>query len=130
MVSEILTLHGRTDGTSTTGTFDLQGDLIYGTASSVRIPKGMVAKIWAKRISGKGATEFIIQYTEDVTAPAPVWRDASAEYLSEAGEEILEKRRPLVLRSKNGTEAFQITWSQASAADATIEIEVEITDGE
>jgi len=63
-VSELITFKGETDGASTTGDFTLKSDIIYGSISYIRIPAGMKAKIWAKRISGNPVT-LKIYYTHD-----------------------------------------------------------------
>jgi len=131
---ELLTLKGSTDGSSTTGTFSLYSDMIYGSVSYVMIPKGLKAKVWCKRISGK-AVEVIIQFTHDIYAggstPSPDtadWTEVGHEVLVSEGELILEKRRPLVLRGYTGKEAFRVRWSQSSAGLSYVEIEVELTD--
>ena len=126
----LMTLFGRTDGSSTTGTFSLYGDLLYSTADYVRIPKGIKAKIWCKRISGEVETEVIIQFTNDVTETTPTWNDVSRQRLASKGVLELEKRRPVVLRGRTGKEAFRITWDQtaAGAGYANVEIEVELVE--
>ena len=127
MTSELMTLYGATDGSSTTGQFSLNGDLLYSAVSYVRIPKGMKAKIWCKRISG-AAVDVIIEYTYDCTVASPTWVAVSRESLTSAGEIILEKRRPVVLRGFTGKEAFRISWSQSTAASSYVEIEVELSE--
>lgn len=126
----LMTLFGRTDGSSTTGTFSLYGDVLHGTVDYVRIPKGLKAKIWCKRISGEVETEVIIQFTNDVTEATPTWNDVSRQILSSKGVIELEKRRPVVLRGRKGTEAFRITWDQPTAGYANVEIEVELVEEE
>ena len=124
----LMTLFGRTDGSSTTGTFSLYGDILYSTADYVRIPKGLKAKIWCKRISGEVETEVIIQFTNDVTETTPTWNDVSRQRLASKGVLELEKRRPVVLRGRTGKEAFRIQWSQSTAGYANVEIEVELVE--
>ncbi|MCR6691521.1 MAG: hypothetical protein MRT15_03950 [archaeon YNP-LCB-003-016] len=125
MPGELLLIRGETDGTSTTGTVPLYSDVFYSTVTYIRMPKGMAAKIWFKKISGEGETLFTLQYTRDVTASSPIWVNVEAEKLSAKGELEYDKRRPVILRSINGTEAFQIIWSQPSAVKAYIELGVE-----
>jgi len=128
MPTELFSVYGETNGSSTSGDFEFYSDMVYGTFTSFRIPKGMKAKIWCKRISGE-AVEVIIKYTHDVTVtPSPTWISVSREKLASAGELILEKRRPIVLRSITGNEAFKISWSQDTAAKSYLELEIEITE--
>lgn len=129
MVTEILTLYGETDGTTTTGTVPLRSDIIYGTATYITIPLGLKVKIWAKRIAGAAVT-FTISFTPDITASPPTWIAIDTQVLPSAGEITLEKRRPVVIRSITGTEAFRVTWSQTTAAKSYIDLEVEVTDEE
>jgi hypothetical protein len=126
-MKEIITLKGETDGSNTTGDFPLYGDIVYGSTTSFRIPAGLKAKVWAKRISGAAVT-VNINYTRDVTAGAPTWVLMDSEYLASAGEVALEKRRPVVLRGLTGKEAFKVSWSQTAAAVSYVTLEVEITD--
>ncbi|MHC1623357.1 MAG: hypothetical protein ACXQTR_02050 [Candidatus Methanospirareceae archaeon] len=126
-MSELFSVHGETDGTSTSGDFEFYSDIVYGTFTLFRIPKGMKAKIWCKRISG-AAVEVIINYTHDVTAPTPAWIPVDRENLASDGELTLEKRRPVVLRSITGKEAFKVSWSQATAAKSYVNLEIEITE--
>jgi hypothetical protein len=126
MTSELITVRGETDGTSTSGTVSLNSDLFYGGVSFLRIPRGMTAKIWFKKVSGEAETLFTLQYTYDCTVASPTWKDIEQEKLSSKGELSIEKRRPVILRSLKGTEAFRVTWTQPTAAKAYIELGVEI----
>jgi len=126
MSSELITIRGETDGSAASGVVPLDCDLFQSTVSYFRIPKGMTAKIWFKKISGEGETLFTLRYTYDCTVASPSWKSIQQEKLASKGEIALEKRRPEILRSLNGTEAFQITWSQPTAAKAYIEVGVEI----
>lgn len=128
MASSLLTFRGETDGSSTSGTFKLYSDLLYEPVDYIRIPKGMKAKVWCKRISGEEATTIHVEFANDVTAGTPTWSKVSTEYLASPGEVTLEKRRPVVLHGKTGKEAIRVTWSQATAGKAYVEIEVELTD--
>jgi len=128
MASALITFYGKTDGSSTTGDFSLDSPILHSTVTYVRIPKGMKAKVWCKRISGEVATDVIISYTDDVTVSSPTWKELSHERLASPGELILEKRRPVVILGRTGKEAFKVSWSQPSAGNAYVEIEVELTD--
>lgn len=137
MVREIFTIRGESTGTDTTGDFPLYSDLIYHDTSApwtpptnILIPYGLKAKIWAKRLSAAGATNFTIYRSNDVTATSPVWEAIDVEVLSSAGELALEKRRPIVIRSLTGKEGFKVSWSQSTASKAYVELEVEFTDEE
>jgi len=125
MPSELLTLYGETDGSSTTGTFSLTGPGIYGSVTEIQIPRGMKAKIWCKRISGSVATDVIIEYSPD---GGSTWVTIGREVLASPGEVAIEKRRPIVVESINGVEKIRVSWSQSTAGKAYIELEVEITD--
>ena len=130
---ELFTVYGKTDGSSTTGDFKLYSDLFYysdptsPTKDYIRIPKGLKAKIWCKRISGE-AVEVIIKFTKDVTAASPTWAEIGRENLASAGEFTLEKRRPIVVRSITGKEAIRFSWSQPSPGNSYFEAEIEFTD--
>ena len=135
MARELFTIRGETDGVSTSGDCPLRSDLIYESTAHpaptrVVLPKGMKAKVWAKRITGDGATTFTILYSRDALGLTKPWTAVSEEVLAAAGEISLEKRRPIVMRSIAGTEGFKVSWSQRTPARAAIELEVEITDEE
>lgn len=121
MNEELFTIRGSVSGT---GVYDLDCDLFHSTVSYVRIPKGLKVKIWCKRISGEAA-EVAIEYTHNVTESAPTWKTVSLEMLSTAGEIILEKRRPLILRGFTGKEAFRLNRISGTG-DSYVEIEVEM----
>jgi hypothetical protein len=124
--SELLTIRGETDGTSTSGVIPLDSDLFYSTVNFFRIPKGMTAKIWFKKIAGEAETLFTLQYTYDCTVPSPTWKNMQQEKLASKGELAIEKRRPEILRSIKGTEAIRVIWSQPTAAKAYVELGLEL----
>jgi hypothetical protein len=126
MSSELITIRGETDGSATSGTVSLDSDLFYSTVSYFRIPKGMAAKIWFKKISGEDETLFTLQYTYDCTVISPSWKNIQQEKLASMGEISLEKRRPEILHSLSGTEAIRIAWIQPTAKKAYVELGVEI----
>lgn len=127
-MSELITFRGETNGTSTSGTVSLWSDILNATATYVRIPKGMKAKIWFKKVSGDGETAFTLQYTSDVTAGSPSWSSVEVEKLTSKGEMTFDRRRPVILRGLTGKEAFQITWTQPTACKAYIELGVELSE--
>jgi len=126
--SELITIHGETDGSRTTGTCSLTSDVFYGSVTYIRIPKGVKAKIWFKTVGGEGETLFTLQYTRDVTVSNPTWVSIESVKLASKGEMSIDKRRPVILRGITGKEAFQITWTQPSATKAYIELGVEFTE--
>jgi hypothetical protein len=126
MTEELLTIRGETDGSATSGTVSLDSDLFYSTVSYLRIPKGMAAKIWFKKIAGEAETLFTLQYTYDCTPASPTWKNIQQEKLASKGELTLEKRRPEILRAFTGKEAIRVTWTQPTAAKAYVELGVEL----
>jgi hypothetical protein len=137
MSTELITLYGETDGTSTSGDFPLYSDMIYSTGTApftpptfAMVPAGMKAKIWARRVSGDGETDVIIQWSPDVTVATPTWIPVERVKLASKGSIELEKRRPVVVRGIRGVEAFKISWSQPAAVKASVVVEVELTDEE
>lgn len=125
MNEELFFLSGSTDGVNTEGVVSLYSDIFYSPVSSFRIPKGLKAKVWFKSVSG-GAVKFVLQYTRDVTQASPTWQDVSAVVLAEDGTISIEKRRPIILRSFTGKEAFRVYWSQTTAAKSYVELGVEV----
>ena len=126
MSEELFVLRGESDGTNTTGTFALDSDLLYSTVTYVRIPKGLKAKVWFKKLSGEGETLVTLEYTHDVTVATPVYKALQVEKLASKGELALEKRRPTIIRGFTGKEAFRVTWSQPTALKAYVELGVEM----
>jgi hypothetical protein len=124
--SELLIIRGETDGTATSGTVPLDSDLFQSTVNHFRIPKGLTAKIWFKKIAGEDETLFTLQYTYDCTVASPTWKNIQQEKLASKGELTLEKRRPEILRAFTGKEAFRVIWTQPTAKKAYVELGVEI----
>jgi len=136
MAKELLTLFGQTNGTATTGTFQLSSDLIYATGTApytapsvVVIPVGMKAKIWFEEVSGAPVT-VTLNFSKNATASTPTWTPIDSVTLASTGELDLEKRRPHVIRSITGQEGFMLSWSQSAAGVSYVAIGVEITDDE
>jgi len=123
-VETLLTFFGETDGTSTSGTFELDGDFLHAKVSYIRPDKGTKLKIWAKRISGERCLVHVEQ-TEDVTVATPTWKKIGSFYLSSAGEIAEEKRRPIVAQSRDGKQAIRFTWELSPPAKTYVGFEVE-----
>jgi len=128
MSDELLILRGESDGTSTSGVFSLDSDLLYSPATFVRIPKGLKAKIWFKKLAGEDETLVALEYTYDVTVATPTFKTVHVEKLASKGEISIEKRRPIVLRGFTGREAFRVTWTMPTAVKAYVELGVELSD--
>ena len=124
--SELITIRGESDGSSTSGTVPLYSDLFQSTVNYFRIPKGLTAKVWFKKVSGEGETLFTLQYTYDITVAAPDWKNIQQEKLASKGELATEKRRPEILRAFTGKEAFRVNWTQPTACKAYIELGIEV----
>lgn len=125
MVSEIITVFGKTDGSNTTGTVPLSGPDFSNSPTQLKLDKGLKAKIWAKRISG-APVKFKILYTPDSTAGTPVWIEIDEEDLASEGVIELEKRRPIIISFRTGNEAIRIDWEQGTAGVSTIALDIEI----
>lgn len=128
MAEELIILRGETDGTTSSGTVSLWSDIFNISTTSVRIPRGMKAKIWFKEISGEGETLFTLEYSRDITIPSPSWLRVEQVKLSAKGIVSVEKRRPVILRSFTGKEGFRVSWTQPTATKAYIELGVEFTE--
>jgi len=126
-VSELLTYRGETDGTSTTGTFSLSSEMVVGTVEYVVVPKGMKAKIWAKRLVGK-PLDMVVEVTRNISSPT--WAEVGRERLVSEGELSLQKRRPMVVRGLTGLDAFRLRWDQSGfgAGKSYVEVEVEFVE--
>jgi hypothetical protein len=125
-MGELIFVRGETDGTSTSGTVSLNSDVFYSAVNYIRIPKGMVAKVWFKKVAGEGETLFILQYTYDCTAASPTWINMQAEKLASKGEVVFDRRKPEIFRSFTGKEAIAVVWSQPTAVKAYIELGIEL----
>ena len=122
-MSEVVFFYGETDGTSTTGVFPLDSDILHATVDHIRPDKGMKCEVYVVEISGAPVTVFL-QQTEDVTKESPTYKPVGCWYLAEAGEIHVDERRPIVLRSRDGNQAFRFTWSQTTAAKSYILVKV------
>jgi hypothetical protein len=121
---EVITFYGATDGTSTKGTFRLDSDVLHGPVDFIRPDKGMRVRIWARWIAGKPCYVYVEQ-TEDVTAtPEPTYKKVAAFYLSSEGELHEDERRAVELFSRDGKQAFRLTWEQSTAGVTHVAIKV------
>lgn len=123
-MSEIITFYGETDGSSTTGTFSLNSDVLVNAVNYIRPDKGMRVKIWAQLIAGAAVTVFVEQ-TEDITAGTPSYKKVGAFHLASEGQLHIDERHPVELFSRDGKQAFKLTWSQSTAAKSYIMVKVE-----
>jgi len=123
-MGEVITFYGETDGSSTTGTFDLNSDVLHSAVSYIRPDRGMRVKIWAALISGAACTVFVEQ-TEDVTESTPTYKKIAAFHLSSEGQLHLDERHAVELFSRDGKQAFRLTWSQSAAAKSYVMIKCE-----
>lgn len=126
MRSEHLTLASVTNGTDASGALELVSDIIYGTPTEIRIPKGLALKVWSKHINGADAT-VKTQYTRDVTVDVPTWVDAATDVFDTSieGDRNIEKRRPLLFRGFTGKEAVRFYYAQDTPAVTSVEINAE-----
>lgn len=123
--TDVITFYGETDGSSTTGTFTLYSEAISGSVTTIRLDKGLKAKIWAKEISGAPVTVKIL-FTDDATVATPTWTTIDVETLASTGQLNLEKRKPRIIQFRTGKEAIRFDWSQSTAGKSYITIEIEI----
>jgi len=116
----LITVHGETDGSSTTGDFDLYCEWFESAVDYIRVDKGIVAKIWSIEVSKKPVT-VIVKFTHDVTATTPTWVELKHVHLAAEGNLDEDKRKPiLTVTGKNGTEAIRLSWEQDTAAESHV----------
>lgn len=114
-------LYGTTGGLGSTGTFQLTSEWLISPVTTITIPKGTAAKIWSKRITGQPVTVNLLYANDGVT-----FRVVSSDYLGTAGETNSDNRRkPIILPSVTGVEAFQLQWSQTSGYISSVQMDVE-----
>jgi len=121
-MSELFTLSGTITGS---GTVSLSGDLLYSSTTVVRMPKGMNAKVWCKRITASAAGTITVDYSPDITVASPTYIPVIREYLAAAGEYHIEKRRPTILRGITGNEGFRVSVSGTGTYTIDLEVEFE-----
>jgi len=123
---ETITFFGETDGSATGGTLNLDSDVLYTSVDYVRPDKGCKSKIWIAKLTGKPATIFLEQ-TEDVTASSPTWKRITSYHLASEGELHEDERRPVVLLSRDGKQAWRFTWLQEAPGKTYATIKVEFS---
>jgi len=130
MTREVLTFYGETDGSSATGTFELDSDVLHSKVSYIRPDKGMECRIWARLLAG-AACRVYVEQTEDVTESSPTWKKLGAVDLSSAGTLAIEDSNFITkLYSRDGKQAFRFTWEQSTPAKSFLEFRVEFVWGE
>jgi hypothetical protein len=120
---EVITFYGSTDGSSPTGTFSLDSDVLHSSVSYIRPDKGMKVRIWARWLAGKPCKVYVEQ-TEDVTASPPTYKKLAAFFLSSDGELHEDERHAVELLSRDGKQAFKLTWEQTTAGITHVAIKV------
>ena len=133
MVRWLFTVHGTASPTASgqSGSFTLTTPDAHGSFTYIRIPSGFKAKIWAKRIGGTVAFMAIVNFAPDATVSNPSWTAVDREYLASAGTLELEKRRPIVVYGKSGTEGIQFAYSNTGGSGTIfIDADIELTDEE
>jgi hypothetical protein len=126
-MSETVFFYGETDGKTATGVFPLDSDILYSTVDFIRPDKGMKCEVYVVKVSGAPVTVFLEQ-TEDVTvSPSPSYKAVGSWYLASAGELHEDERRPIVLRSRDGKQAFRFAWSQTTPNKSYILVKVEFS---
>jgi len=125
MVSDLITIYCETDGTNTTGTFSINSTAFTNTPQYIQVDKHLKLKIWARRIAGAPATIYV-QYTDDVTATTPTWKNMDVIHLASEGELDLEKRKPVIVIGRTGKESIRFTWEQTTAGKTYVMFDIEI----
>jgi hypothetical protein len=128
---ELMTVFGTTSPTASdqSGDLMLSTPIAHNTFTYIRIPKGLKAKIWAKRLAGTAGFTLLVQYTNDVTEPSPTWITIDAEHMATAGSLELEKRRPVVVVARTGNEAVKLSYANTTDAGTLYaSVDIEITD--
>lgn len=129
----LMTVYGTASPTDSgaSGDFTLTSPDVHGSFSYIRIPKGLKAKVWAKRLSGTVGFTLQIQASGDVTASSPAWSVVDSEHLASAGSLELEKRRPVVILGRTGKEGIKLSYANTTGAGTIYAVvEVELTDEE
>jgi len=110
-MSDLIDVNGETDGASTTGTLDLLSEWFESSVSSIKIDKGLAAKLWIMEISG-AATEVIVQQSFDGGSS---WKEVKRYKLASEGHLELDNRRPIILTGMQDDIQFRLNWSQSTA---------------
>jgi hypothetical protein len=132
-VKWLFTVYGTASPTAAgaSGDLTLTSPDVYGSFDYIRVPKGLKAKVWAKRLSGTAGFTLQIQVSDDATAPTPTWYAVDSEHLASAGSLELEKRRPVVIQGRTGREGVKLSYADTTGAGTIYAVaEVELTDEE
>jgi len=121
----LLNVYGETDGTNTTGTFNLQSDAFSGTVAAITIPKGAKAKIWDVEVDGEPCTVAIEVVRGTTTTTVKTVTLASPGNLTKE-----YRSRPLVINSSQSDTTpttIALAWQQVTAAKSTVSVDMEIS---
>jgi len=125
-MSDLMIIHAKTDGSNTTGTFDLESDAFSNTPNYIRIPKGFKLKIWSMSVDG-AACDVDIKVSRDGGTNYTTVRRIHLE--SADNLDIEKKSRPIsIISSKSDNDYVQFAWIQSTAAETHITMIIEITD--
>jgi len=113
---DMIPIYGETDGTSTTGTFDLYSEWFESEVSYIKIDKGLSAKLWILEIAGK-AVDVTVEFSPD---DGSNWIKVKKVSLPSDGHIDIDHRKPIIMTAKNSTSRFRITWSQSTAGVSSI----------
>jgi hypothetical protein len=132
MVRWLFTAYGSaTVASGASGDFKLSiPDAYGGPYDYIRLPKGFKAKIWAKRLTGTAAFRLIVRLIPDVVAAPTSTVDIDSEYLASPGTLELEKRRPVVVIAKTGSEAIKFSYGNTGEGLIAFSADIELTDEE
>ncbi|MEN3051525.1 MAG: hypothetical protein ABC596_06950 [Candidatus Methanosuratincola petrocarbonis] len=125
-MGDIFVFTGKIEGTTTGGTLALRSDWVYDSVTQVKIPSGVVAKIWGMKIEGDGETLAVVEHSKD---GGETFVPLIPLKLGAKGHVELENtRRPYVIVGKDGNDVLQVTWEQPSAAKAFVTLTVEFAE--
>jgi len=126
----ILNLYGETDGTNTTGTFNLVSDAFSGETEALAIPKGAKVKIWGLEVDGEPCT-VAVNVIRGLGSTSPTTTTIKTVTLASPGTVSKEYiSRPIVIDAAQSDEspvALAFEWTQETAAKSTVSAKVEFT---
>ena len=129
----LMTFTGVTLSGITSALLSLNSDMIYGSISSLTLPKGLQAKIWGIRIGGSQivvAVNFAKTYSGILVSSVP--HDVFA-YSPTSGVPlaplVIEKNRPILIPGLAGGETINVAYSMTSAAPpCNIGLDIELSE--